>query len=478
MGVLAVAACAGLAGPGAAYSEIPYFAAWCYTTPPQSPPQFSVIVQDASGNLILGGPTSMFPGMGSGAVTKLTRDGALIWAKTFPEPSSVSALATDSAGNIYAAGSSTPGGATLPWINVKKLDSNGVEQWSLTVAGSNSVSGDNANAVATDGTAVYVGGCGYWSGPASKNYFLGIYDAATGALSCSVTGSEFGPIRGLALDGGNLYAIATGANQFGVGVRKSTATSVAQTATSYLGAIGANAASRFPVFVSGGYLCSGWAGMGGPGTYTFYEIDLGTLAVHHSAWLADGGGDIGILPNGMIVSLGTGLNAYERTTAGANKVWQQTSFTQQTVRMPCSSITPGALTAGSDGRIYTAGNGGAIAFGDPVAKKAVPTGTIEIRNNVIALDGDAQKLGGHSGVAYIFAKGGVANRVVRLAVYGPSGKFLGQLPELSLNASGSGYASFAGIVEGKRLPTGMYYIVADAAIKDRKPIMILGTKGQ
>jgi hypothetical protein len=119
-----------------------------------------------------------------------------------------------------------------------------------------------------------------------------------------------------------------------------------------------------------------------------------------------------------------------------------------------------------------------IALRDILGQNPVKAGTLEIRNNIINL-GD-NKPGGqqYEHTAYLLVRGD-PYRGVRIGVFGPSGRFMGALPDIGLGADGTGILAFDGVVQGKRLSSGMYYIVANGnGFNDRKPIMILGRKDQ
>jgi hypothetical protein len=154
--------------------------------------------------------------------------------------------------------------------------------------------------------------------------------------------------------------------------------------------------------------------------------------------------------------------------------------------MVASTFHPVAVAAGANGDVYAVGSGnvGVVALRDVLAApNTVKAGTLEIRNNIISSDTRLTTAGmvtkSYESTAYIFVRAGTGatDKNVKVSVFGPSGRFMGALTGITIGADGTGSVAFNGVVEGKRLSTGMYYIVVTGAgIKDRKPIMILGKK--
>jgi len=175
----------------------------------------NALAMDGAGNLFAGG---QFYTAGGVAVNNIAKWDGTKWSAlgTGIINGSVSALAVDGAGNLYAGGQfNTAGGVAVN--NIAKWDGT---KWSALGTGlSGSVMGQfpqgpNVNALAVEGTNLYVGGIFTTAGgnPASN---IAVWDG-TSSWSALGTGLSKGPgpgpgpsVNALAVDGGKLYAGGT-----------------------------------------------------------------------------------------------------------------------------------------------------------------------------------------------------------------------------------------------------------------------------
>lgn len=98
------------------------------------------------------------------------------------DPTSRSALTSDSAGNVYATGVAYTGGVSNDWLTIK-YDVSGNETWRAVLNGrGNTATGDDAHAVkiGPDGNPVVVGGSSHNAGTLYRRCTAAKYDAVTG----------------------------------------------------------------------------------------------------------------------------------------------------------------------------------------------------------------------------------------------------------------------------------------------------------
>jgi len=181
----------------------------------------SSIVVDSAGNVYVGGDTyGALSGTNAGScdsfLRKFDASGATLWTRQFgsPGPEQLGALALDTSGQIYAAGSTYPtGNQSSGDPFVRKFDASGSTLWAQQFGGADE---DEAEAVAVDASGnVYVAGWTYDLIPDSK---LGSWDAFVRKLDASgaaqwtrVFGTANADVIAVAaVDGqGNLYVVGS-----------------------------------------------------------------------------------------------------------------------------------------------------------------------------------------------------------------------------------------------------------------------------
>jgi len=179
----------------------------------------SAVAVDSAGNIYCAGYTDSFgAGVEDALLLKYNSSGALAWANTWGGSDSdyLSAVAVDSAGNIYCAGHTDSFGAGYEDALLLKYNSLGTLQWVMTWGGSDS---DRLDAVAVDSAGnIYCAGFSRSFGTGWADALLLKYNSS-GALQWAETwGDGSGDdLYAVAVDSaGNVYC-AGGTASFGTG---------------------------------------------------------------------------------------------------------------------------------------------------------------------------------------------------------------------------------------------------------------------
>ncbi|MEK7476425.1 MAG: hypothetical protein AAB152_12450 [Candidatus Coatesbacteria bacterium] len=483
------------------------------------------LVLDSQGQLIVAG-TGSGGGSGGAVVAKLSpTDGSVIWKYTAgPLGSTANAVAVDASDNVYVAG--TVGGSEG---YIAKINSSGTPLWTFTTGGGIvGPAGAGFNAIAVDSTGVVAGGAHGGATPCffvvkipvagawwdSSDPILGIGAGTLGIIWTrtwsGVTAVPFdtNQVKRIALDSSsNVYVASTdisGPPGYSNRMSKYSSTNVvAWSLTSWgynvCGGVGDASMSggmgRLRVAPDGTL----W----GVAMNNLHQFDPATGLVTKSGMFVSsvaGSGPTGLVDfawwTGGVAVFASSTVVAGRTTWSSCATggysfssadgWEVSDFSSVQSSNLKAAFVPAAVALGANGDVFVAGSsngapGGLIvvALRDVLAQNPVKAGTLEIRNNIINL-GDNQTDGQqYAHTAYIFVRAGTGatDKNVKVSVFGPSGRFMGQLTGITIGADGTGSVAFDGVVEGKRLSTGMYYIVVSGAgVKDRKPIMILGKK--
>jgi hypothetical protein len=472
------------------------------------------VTLDPSGNVLIVGNG------GNGAspialVAKISPAGSVLWYQSITQPgalgTSANAVACDSAGAVYVAGGLAT--STSGEVIVAKFDASGTALWTITTSGGGPgglSTGVGGTAIAVDSTGVYVGGA--WGNPVQTDWLakIALSGGWAGSWVKQVVGSTGWTVTSLALDGSsNVYA----------SLKNGSAPPFAQgpgawaftTAGTQLWWTSTNTAWNYTD--CGARPMSGNAGtisrvrLASDGTLWAFTSANNVFVLNASSGVivkgtavdVDGTSTLTPLndfafwpsgPSGLAVFCGSsavlGRSAWAATTGSSSCLGPNDGWLTKDFSMVASTFHPVAVAAGANGDVYAVGSGnvGVVALRDVLAApNTVKAGTLEIRNNIISSDTRLTTAGmvtkSYESTAYIFVRAGTGatDKNVKVSVFGPSGRFMGALTGITIGADGTGSVAFNGVVEGKRLSTGMYYIVVTGAgIKDRKPIMILGKK--
>jgi len=327
---------------------------------------FHAVAVDSSGNMYCAGRTSSFGGGSDDALLlKYNSSGTLQWAKTWGGSGwdHLFAVAVDSSGNIYCAGTTSSFGAGDWDALLLKYDSSGTLQSATTWGGSSS---DSLDAVVVDSCGnIYCAGstASFGAGSYAFDALLLKYDSS-GTVQRAATwgGSSHDYLYALAVDsGGSIYCAgltwSLGLYEYDALVLKYDGSGTLQWTTTwggsgqdYLGGVAADS--------SGNIYCAGYTGSFGSGDALLLKYDSsGALQ-----WSKTCGGADNDWVSAVAVD-STGNVYLGGATYTYTGIWQEVTTGSQT--SPSATSTTPSGTAGSPSG----------AEDSPVGTQTTPTGS-------------------------------------------------------------------------------------------------------
>lgn len=165
---------------------------WTFTVGGSGDDEATAVVVLPNGNVIVGGFSDSYSGPGGGYDTLLIavyNNGTIMWAITHGRPGAdekVFGLTLNSAGNVFAAGSTTVPSSTSD-VLMFMLDPNGTVVWSQAFGGSGHDS-VTAGLVAANGDGLFVVGSTNSSGAGGLDILLGKLDFSGNVIWMSTLG--------------------------------------------------------------------------------------------------------------------------------------------------------------------------------------------------------------------------------------------------------------------------------------------------